>query len=81
MPRQGCSLSILHRACENMHWGVGLRGFGMPNILHSLFILSLKSIRNYSVIYVMQIEFAYICIKSWIIDSNVDGFFNGSLMQ
>ena len=30
----------------------------------------------YSKPYMMQILFTYIPIKSWIIDSNVDGFFN-----
>ena len=38
MLRQGCSLSILHRTCENMHEGVSLCGLGMPNILHMPFL-------------------------------------------
>ena len=34
MLRQGCSLSMLHRTCEPVHWSVRLDGLGMPNILH-----------------------------------------------
>ena len=44
--RQGCSLSMLHRTCENMQRGVGLCGFGMPNILHMPFILSPAILRS-----------------------------------
>ena len=33
MLRQGCSLGMLHRTCENVHGGVRLGGLGMPNIL------------------------------------------------
>ena len=31
MLRQWCSLSMLHRTCESMHWGVRLGGLSMPN--------------------------------------------------
>ena len=32
MLRQGCSLSMLHRTCEKVPWGVRLGGLGMQNI-------------------------------------------------
>ena len=37
LPRQGCSLSMLPRMCENMHGGVRLCGLGMPSVLHMPF--------------------------------------------
>ena len=33
MLKQGCSLSMFHRTCENVNGGVRLDGLGIPNIL------------------------------------------------
>ena len=71
MLRQGCSLSMLHRTCEKVHGGVRLCGWGMPNILHMPFCFKLKGVKKYSVPYMMQIELAYISIKSGVVISNV----------
>ena len=40
MLRQGCSLCMPHRTCENMYGDVWLGRLGMPNILCMLFIFS-----------------------------------------
>ena len=78
MLRQGCSLSILHRTCENMHEGVGLCGLGMPNILYKPFYFKTRGIEKYCIPCMMQIELTCISIKIWIFDCNVYGFFNCS---
>ena len=49
MLRQGCSLSMLHRTCENVHGGVRLCGLGMPNILCMLFYFKPRGIKKYSI--------------------------------
>ena len=41
MLRQGCSLSMFHKTCENVHGGVSLGGLGMPNISHMPFHLKI----------------------------------------
>ena len=38
MPRQGCSLNMLHRTCEKVHGGVRLVGMGILNMLHMPFL-------------------------------------------
>ena len=44
MLRQGCSLSMLHKANENMHGGVRLYRLGIPNILHMPFYFKPRGI-------------------------------------
>ena len=53
MLRQGCSLSILHRTCEKVHWGVRLCALGMSNILHMPFYFKPRGVKKYSIPYVM----------------------------
>ena len=71
MLRQGCSLSILHRTCENMHEGVGLCGLGMPNILHMPFYFRPRGIEKHSIPRMIQIELTCISVRSWIADFDV----------
>ena len=53
MLRQGCSLSMLHRTCEKVHWGVRLCALGMSNILHMPFYFKPRGVKKYSIPYVM----------------------------
>ena len=78
MLRQGCSLSMLHRTCKNMHGGVRLCGLGMPNILHMPFYFKPRGIKKYSIPMWCKLNLPIFLLKSWIVGSNVDGFFNCS---
>ena len=78
MFRQGCPLSMLHRTCENVHGVVRLGGMGMPDILHMPFYFKPRDIKKYSISCMVQIELTYISIKSRVVNSHVDGFFNCS---
>ena len=73
MLRQGCSLRMLHRTCENVHGVLGWVGLGMPNILHLPFYFKPRGIKKYSIPYMVQIELTYIFIKGGVVNSNVDG--------
>ena len=42
MYRQGCSLSMLHRTCEKLHWGVRLGGLSMPKYCNEVLNLNLS---------------------------------------
>ena len=49
MLRQWCSLNMLHRTCEYMHWGARLGGLSMPKgwcTCACPFILSHGVLRN-----------------------------------
>ena len=56
MLRQGCSLSMLHRTCEKLHWGVRLGGLGMPNILCMPFYFKCSGIKKYSPIWELRAD-------------------------
>ena len=77
--RQWCSLSMLHRSCENMYGGVGFGGLSMLNGWCSLWMpIYFKpwGIEKYSVPYMVQIELTYISIKCGIVNPYVHGFLN-----
>ena len=67
MLRQGCSLSIFHITCENVHGGIRLGGWDMPNILHIPFYFKSRGIKKYSIPYMLPIELTYISIKSGLL--------------
>ena len=61
-----------------MHGGVSLGALGMPNILHMPFYFMPGVLRsNLSHIW-CKIELTHISIKSGVVNSNIDGFFNCS---
>ena len=78
MLKQGCSLSMNHRTCENVHGDVRLGGLGMPNILNMPFYFKPRDITKYSILYMVQIGLTDISIKSGVVNSNVGGFLNCS---
>ena len=53
MPRQGCSLSKLHRTYEKLHGGIRLGGLSMPNSLHMPFYFKLRGIKKNSIPYMV----------------------------
>ena len=79
--RQWCSLSMLHRTCENMHGGVALGGLSKHNRWYTLCMpiyFEPWGIKKYSVPYKVQIELTYIPIKCGIVNPCIDGFLNSS---
>ena len=55
-----------------------LGGLGMSNILCMSFYFKPRGIKKYSIPYMVKTELTYISIKSGVVNSNVDGFFNCS---
>ena len=53
MLRQGCSLSMVHRTCENIHGGVSLCGLGMPSVLYMAFYFKPRGIKKYFIPYMV----------------------------
>ena len=53
MPRQGYSLSILHRTCEKLHGVVRLGGLSMPNILCILLYVKPKGVKENPIPYMV----------------------------
>ena len=53
MLRQRHSLSMLHRTCEKVHWGVRLGGYGIPNILCMPLYFNPRGIKKYSIPYMV----------------------------
>ena len=49
---QGCSVSMFHRTCENVHRGARLGGLCMPSILHMSFYFKPRGIKKYSIQYI-----------------------------
>ena len=47
MLRQGCSLSMFHRTCEILHWGVRLGRLSMPNIICMPLYFKPRGIKKY----------------------------------
>ena len=81
MFRQWCSLSMLHRTCENIHGSVGLGGLSKLNRWYTLCMpiyFEPWGIKKYSVPYMVQNEHTYILIKCGIVNPYVDGFLNSS---
>ena len=76
MLRQWCSLSMLHRTCENMLGGVWLGGLSMPNGWCTMCMpIYVKpwDIKKYSVPYMVQIELNYIPNKCGIVNPAIGG--------
>ena len=76
---QWCSLSMHHRTCENMPWGIGLGGPSMPTgwcTLQMYIYFQPWGNTKYSVPYIVHIVLTYISFTCGIVNPYVDGFLN-----
>ena len=71
-------MSKLHSTCENVHGVLGWVDWACSISCACLFPFKPRGIKKYSVPYMVQIELTYISIKSGVVNSNINGFFNCS---
>ena len=72
MLSQRCSLSMVHRICEYVPGGVRLGGLDMSKILCMPSYLKSRGVKKYPIPFMVQIELAYISIKSEVVHPNID---------